>query len=162
RLSPAGPDVSPSEPRSISTGCATPGDFWRRCTTRSTRFASTFVSRPEVLMARRAGVFRVLLISLSPHAHSALLRSFERTGAVVLTASDPGRAVTLLRWSPELVLVDLALGAGLTPSLVAALNAGRARSSVLALHEGRLEDGQDDANELSVDGFCRAADLIPF
>jgi len=113
-------------------------------------------------MARRAGVFRVLLISVVPHAHTRLVRSFERTGAVVLTASDAGRAATLLRWSPELVLVDLALGAGLTPSLVAALNAGRARSSVLALHEGRLEDGQDDAAELSVDGFCRAADLIPF
>jgi DNA-binding response OmpR family regulator len=113
-------------------------------------------------MARRSGVFRVLLISLAPHAHTSLVRAFERTGAVVLTASDPARAVTLLRWSPELVLVDLALGAGLTPTLVAALNAGRSRSSVLALHEGRLEDGKDDAAELSVDGFCRAADLIPY
>ena len=113
-------------------------------------------------MARRAGVFRVLLISLVPQAHTALVRSFERIGAVVLTASDPSRAVTLMRWSPELVLVDLALGAGLTPALVAALNAGRARSSVLALHEGRLEDGADDAADLSVDGFCRAADLIPY
>jgi len=112
-------------------------------------------------MARRSGVFRVLLISLAPHAHTALVRSFERTGAVVLTASDPARAATLLRWSPELVLVDLALGAGLTPALVAALNAGRSRSSVVALHEGRLEDGKDDAANLSVDGFCRAADLIP-
>jgi DNA-binding response OmpR family regulator len=111
-------------------------------------------------MARRNGVFRVLLISLAPHAHTALVRSFERTGAVVLTASDPARAVTLLRWSPELVLVDLALGAGLTPGLVAALNEGRSRSSVVALHEGRLEDGKDDAANLSVDGFCRAADLI--
>ena len=111
-------------------------------------------------MARHSGVFRVLLISLAPHAHAELIRSYEMTGANVLIASDPARAVSLLRWSPEVVLVDLALGAGLTPPLVAALNSGRGRSFVVVLHEGRLEDGGDDAANLSADAFCRATDLI--
>ncbi|HTO91986.1 MAG TPA: hypothetical protein VMJ70_12715 [Candidatus Sulfotelmatobacter sp.] len=105
-------------------------------------------------------MFRVLLISLAPRAHAQLIRSYERTGAVVLTASDPARAVSLLRWSPEVVLVDLALGAGLTPPLVAALNSGRGRSFMVVLHGGRLEDGADEADNLSPDGFCRATDLI--
>jgi DNA-binding response OmpR family regulator len=105
--------------------------------------------------------FHVLLISLVPHAHDAVLDSFRRTGAQVSIASRPEDALVRLRRAPELVLVDLAFGAGLTPPLVAALNAGRGPSVVVALHNGTLENTCDDATHLSVDGFCRPDDLIP-
>ena len=108
---------------------------------------------------RRDHPYHVLLISLFPEAHAAVLTSFRNTGARVRIASTPGRALARLRGGPDLVLVDLALGAGLTPAVVAAINAGRPATAVVALHDGPIERYLADAAELSVDGFCRASDL---
>lgn len=104
--------------------------------------------------------YQVLLISLFPEAHAAVLESFRNTGASVRIASTPSSALARLRRSPDLVLVDLALGAGLTPPVVSAINAGRGPSVVVALHDGAIESFTADASELSVDGFCRASDLV--
>lgn len=105
--------------------------------------------------------FQVLLISLFPDAHAAVLQSFRNSGASVRIASTPGGAIARLRSCPDLVLVDLALGAGLTPAVVAAINAGRGPAVVVALHDGSIEAFSADASDLSVDGFCRASDLVP-
>jgi CheY-like chemotaxis protein len=111
-------------------------------------------------MRRLPPRFQVLLITLFPDAHASVLESFRNSGASVRIASTPGGALARLRRGPDLVLVDLALGAGLTPAVVAAINAGRGPSVVVALHDGAIEDSAD-ATDLSVDGFCRASDLVP-
>ena len=112
-------------------------------------------------MRRLPRRFQVLLITLFPDAHVAVLESFRNSGASVRIASTPGGALARLRREPDLVLVDLALGAGLTPAVVAAINAGRGPSVVVALHDGAIEAFSADASDLSVDGFCRASDLVP-
>jgi len=104
--------------------------------------------------------YRVLLLSRAPEAHVAVVDSFRRAGAEVVVASEPSRALALLRRRPELALVDLAHRGCLNTAVVRALNQERGSTLVVALHEGRLEDMAEDAHHLSVHGFCRSSDLI--
>ena len=101
----------------------------------------------------------VLLLSRAPDQHLDVVRSFRRQGASVRVATRPGQALALLRREPALVLVDLAFGARLSPALVRTLNSEARRPLVLALHDGSLENVDDEATALSVDGFCRAREL---
>ncbi len=110
---------------------------------------------------RRLRRFQVLLVTRFPDAHGAVLESFRNSGASVRIADTPSCALARLRSAPDLILVDLALGAGLTPAVVAAINAGRGPAVVVALHDGAIETFSQDASELSVDGVCRASDLVP-
>lgn len=104
--------------------------------------------------------FRVALFSQSPRAHHAVIESFRRTGASVQIASTSSQALEVLRRAPELVLVDLAHGACLTPEVIRVLNRKQGSTLVVALHEGTLEHVLDDARHLSVHGFCRSRDLV--
>lgn len=110
-------------------------------------------------MSRSPGL-HVLLISRAPQMHRETLRSFRRQGNHVAAARRASHALALLRHRPELVLVDLALGACLTPSLVRALNR-RGSSLVVALHDGRLEGLDGASSHLAVHGFCHVGDLGP-
>jgi hypothetical protein len=56
------------------------------------------------------------------------------------------------------ILVDLVHGAGLTRTMVAALNRRRGQAIVVALHEGSLGAGLDEASDLVVEGYCHYAD----
>ena len=108
----------------------------------------------------RSSAFHVLLISRAPEVHREAMRSFRRQGNHVAAARRASHALALLRHRPELVLVDLAMGASLTPSLVRALNK-RGSSIVVALHDGRLEDLDGASTHLAVHGFCHVGDLGP-
>lgn len=107
----------------------------------------------------RTSRFHVLLISRVPEEHREVVRSFRRSGADVLVAARPARALSLLHLRPELVLVDLAHGCALSPALVRELNRQNDARLVVALHDGCLETAAADATELSVHGYCRAGDL---
>lgn len=107
----------------------------------------------------RSHGFHVLLISRAPQVHREAIRSFRRQGNQVAAASRASHALALLRHRPELVLVDLAMGASLTPSLVRALN--ERGSLVVALHDGRLEGLDGPSSNLAVHGFCHVGDLTP-
>jgi CheY-like chemotaxis protein len=107
----------------------------------------------------RASRHHVLLISRAPEAHRALLHQFRRTGAQVFFARNAARAISLLGLCPDLVLVDLAIGAELSPALVQSLNRPSGSTLVVALHDGHLETVDEHACHLSVQGYCRAADL---
>ena len=102
--------------------------------------------------------FNVLLISRAPEMHEDVIRSLHRRGDRVATARRASDALALLRRRPEVVLVDLVMGACLTTPLVRALNRA-GRSSVFALHGGSLEAIEETALGLSVQGFCRPGDL---
>lgn len=108
----------------------------------------------------RAPRFRIALFSRAPHEHHAVIESFRRSGAAVQIASSPAQALAVLRRAPELVLVDLAHGACLTPAAVRILNRDQSSTLVVALHDGALEHVADDARNLSVHGFCRSIDLL--
>ena len=109
----------------------------------------------------RSHGFHVLLISRAPEMHRDAMRSLRRQGNRVAAARRASHALALLRHRPELVLVDLALGASLTPSLVRALNRKRGSSLVVALHDGRLEALEGPSSHLAVHGFCHVGDLAP-
>lgn len=110
-------------------------------------------------MSRSPGL-HVLLISRAPQMHRETIRSFRSQGNHVAATSRASHALALLRHRPELILVDLALGAGLTRPLVRALNR-RGSSLVVALHDGRLEGLDDASSRLTVHGYCHVADLGP-
>lgn len=109
----------------------------------------------------RPSAFHVLLISRAPEMHREAIRSFRRQGNRVAAARRASHALALLRHRPELVLVDLALGASLTPSLVRALNRKNGSSIVVALHDGHLEAVDGPTSHLAVHGFCHVGDLGP-
>lgn len=110
-------------------------------------------------MPRSPGL-HVLLISRAPEMHRDAIQSFRRQGNQVASARRASHALALLRHRPELVLVDLALGASLTPTLVRALNK-RGSTLVVALHDGRLERLDGPSSHLSVHGFCHVGDFGP-
>jgi len=92
--------------------------------------------------------------------HREAMRSFRRQGNHVAAARRASHALALLRHRPELVVVDLAMGASLTPSLVRALNK-HGSSIVVALHDGRLEGLEGPSSHLSVHGYCHVGDFGP-
>ena len=92
----------------------------------------------------------VLLLSAFPDACAPRLRE-----QGVAVASDPERALALLRFRPALVLVDLIHGPGLSPAVVRELNREPRAARVVALHEGRIDTFIDQVADLTVDGFCR-------
>ncbi len=104
--------------------------------------------------------FRVLLMSRAPRVHLEVVHSLRRADAEVRIATGPARALALLRHAPELVLVDLAHGAGLNTTVVRMLNRPRGATLVLAMHEGNLEHAEPAVSQLCVDGYCRPSDLI--
>jgi DNA-binding NarL/FixJ family response regulator len=95
----------------------------------------------------------VLLLSASPEACAPRLGALSGHGVAV--ASDPDRALELLRFRPALVLVDLIHGPGLSPAVVRELNRAPRAARVVALHEGRIDRFIDQVFDLTVDGFCR-------
>ncbi|HYM80188.1 MAG TPA: hypothetical protein VEY91_02110 [Candidatus Limnocylindria bacterium] len=97
----------------------------------------------------------IVLLSARPEAHAILVDSLCERGVTVRVARPPVRALSWLRAEPELVLIDLVHGAGLSPQLVTALNSRRGRTRVLALHCGGFGNDSSMAG-LTVDGFCRA------
>ena len=103
--------------------------------------------------------FRVLLMSRAPRENLGVIQSFRRNGARVRVASSAARALALLAFRPELVLVDLARGASLSPAVVEALNGANKATLVVAIHDGGLERANEHASHLAVDGYCRVDDL---
>ena len=103
-------------------------------------------------------VREVLLLSVLPDRCVARLDSLRSPGITVRAARRPGRALVLLRRRPGLVFVDLVHGPGLDPRVVSVLNREPRAARVVALHEGRLDAFHDQAEHLTVDGFCRLAD----
>jgi hypothetical protein len=103
----------------------------------------------------------VVLLSARPEAHAILVDSLCQRGVTIRVARPPVRALRWLAAGPDLVLVDLVHGTGLSPRMVTLLNSVRGHTRVLALHLGDL--GNDPfVDGLTVDGFCRAdaSDLI--
>lgn len=99
----------------------------------------------------------VMLLSAQPDAHQLMVRTLRRRGVRVRIPAfgaplrEPGRG-------PDVILVDLVHGTGLTRDRVAALNRRRGHAIVVALHEGSLEPGRDATADLAVEGFCRSED----
>ena len=106
-------------------------------------------------MARACG--EVLLLSAYPDAHELMVRSLRRRG-VRVRISSAGAPLRVLRERPDVILVDLVHGTGLTRDMVATLNRRRGQAIVVALHEGSLEPVPGVASELVVEGFCRCTD----
>ena len=98
-----------------------------------------------------------LLLSASPGECVPHLGVLRGQGTTVHVASRPDRALKLLRSRPNLVLVDLVHGPGLSPSVVRALNREPRAARVVALHNGRIDAYLDQVEHLRVDGFCRLA-----
>ncbi len=110
------------------------------------------------MIAPRHG--EVVLLSAAPEAHAAMVRTLRRRG---VTVRIPGAGAPLrpLRGGPDLILVDLVHGTGLTREMVEALNRRRGKTMVVALHEGCLEQGRREAADLVVEGFCHSGDWRP-
>jgi ActR/RegA family two-component response regulator len=102
---------------------------------------------------------QVLLLSRLPEMRREFIRSFQLQGSEVFVARRASQALGLLRNRPEMVIVDLALGANLTPALVRALNRESSSTRVVVLHDGNLEIADELACHLYVQGFCRAGDV---
>lgn len=101
----------------------------------------------------------VMLLSVQPDAHRLMVRTLRRRGVRVRIPAFEGP----LRGpggDPDVILVDLVHGAGLTRDRVAALNRRRGHSIVVALHAGSLEPAPDVTADLAVEGFCRSADWL--
>lgn len=106
------------------------------------------------------GCAEIVLLSTHPLAHDDMVRALRHHGVTVRVP----RAAALdriLDRGPDLILVDLVHGAGLTREAIAALNRRRGRSMVVALHEGLLDPPAAEAADLMVEGFCRSADWLP-
>jgi DNA-binding NarL/FixJ family response regulator len=99
----------------------------------------------------------ILFLSAFPGECSRHLGLLRGRGTTVQVASDPGRALELLRRRPDLVLVDLIHGPGLSPSVVRELNREPRAARVVALHNGCIDTYIDQVEHLTVDGFCRLA-----
>ena len=106
-------------------------------------------------MSREHG--EVVLLSAQPDAHQLMVRTLRRRGVRVRI---PGTRAPLrvLGGTPDLILVDLVHGAGLTREMVATLNRRRGQAIVVALHEGSLAPAPDATADLVVEGFCRCTD----
>jgi hypothetical protein len=99
-------------------------------------------------------------LSAFPQAHAALVQALRSRG-VVMRVPLPHEMPRALGSSPDVVLVDLVHGTGLTPAMVSRLNRRRGRAMVVALHEGWLEPPGGEVAGLAVEGFCRSADWRP-
>jgi hypothetical protein len=101
----------------------------------------------------------ILLLSVLPEAHRELVHALRVHGITVRAPHSraPRRA---FGGRPDVILVDLVHGTGLTREMVAALNRRRGRAMVVALHEGVLGPRPDEAS-LVVEGFCRSTDWRP-
>jgi hypothetical protein len=102
----------------------------------------------------------VVLLSAFPEAHAALVQALRSRGVLVLVPR-PHEMPRALRGSPDVVLVDLVHGTGLTHAMVSRLNRRRGHAMVVALHEGWLEPRGSEIAGLAVEGFCRSADWRP-
>ena len=102
----------------------------------------------------------VVLLSVFPQAHAALVQALRAHG-VVVRIPRPHEMPRALGSSPDVVLVDLVYGTGLTRAMVAQLNRRRGHAMVVALHEGWLEPPGSEIAGLAVEGFCRSADWRP-
>ena len=98
-----------------------------------------------------------MLLSALPGAHEGMVRSLRSRG-IPVRVPRAGAPLRAWRRRPDVILVDLVHGAGLTRSLVTALNRRRGRALVVALHEGSLEPGRGAAADLVIEGFCRSAE----
>jgi len=106
---------------------------------------------------RLQGHGEVVLLSALPDAHEAMVRTLRLRGVTVRVPRS-GAPLRALGRHPDVILVDLVHGAGLTREVVAALNRRRGQAIVVALHEGSLGPGRDETADLAVEGFCRCAD----
>ena len=118
-------------------------------------------SVPRLSFSRTAGepdvtsyACDVVLLTERPQAHEALIEALRRHGVSIRVARALDRTKRILDWGPELILVDLVHGAGLTHDSVALLNQRRGPMMV-ALHSGAVEHDLAAAAELTVEGFCR-------
>lgn len=102
----------------------------------------------------------VLLLSAFPEAHVGLVGAL-RSHGVVVRVPRPHQMPRALAGSPDVVLVDLVHGAGLTRTMVSRLNRRRSHAMVVGLHEGWLEPRGPEIADLAVEGFCRSADWRP-
>ena len=102
----------------------------------------------------------ILLLSVLPEAHREMVHAMRSSGITVRAPHHraPRRA---FGGRPDLILVDLVHGTGLTREMVAALNRRSGRAMVVALHEGVLEARRDEVSELVVEGYCRCTDWRP-
>lgn len=99
----------------------------------------------------------ILLLSARPEAHREMVHACRLNG-IRVHAPHPQAPRLAFGGHPEVILVDLVHGAGLTREMVAALNRRRGRAMVVALHEGVLRPRPDEASELVVEGFCRCSE----
>ena len=99
----------------------------------------------------------VVLLSAQPDALAPMVRTLRGRGVTVRIPSS-GAPLRVQGGSPDVILVDLVHGTGLTRDMVARLNRRRGQAIVVALHEGSLEPAPDVAADLVVEGFCRYAD----
>lgn len=106
-------------------------------------------------MSRERG--GVMLLSAQPKAHAVMVRTLRRRGVKVRIPSS-GAPLRVQGGRPDVILVDLVHGTGLTRDMVATLNRRRGQAIVVALHEGLLEPTPDVAADLVVEGFCRHED----
>lgn len=103
------------------------------------------------------GHCEVVLLSALPDAHEAIVRTLRRRGVRVRLPRS-GTPLRVLGRNPDVILVDLVHGAGLTREMVAALNRRRGQAIVVALHEGSFGPAMDEISGLAVEGFCRYGD----
>ena len=106
---------------------------------------------------RLRGHGEVVLLSALPDAHEAIVRTLRHRGVTVRVPRS-GAPLHALGRQPDVILVDLVHGAGLTREMVAALNRRRGQAIVVALHEGSLGPALEETSELVVEGFCHYAD----
>ena len=100
------------------------------------------------------------MLSTRPEAHREMVDAFRLRG-IIVRAPHPRALRSAFGDHPDVILVDLVHGTGLTRELVAALNQRRGRAMVVALPVGVLEPRPDEASELVVEGFCRCTDWRP-
>jgi hypothetical protein len=105
------------------------------------------------MSARGSGV---LLLSAAPDAHGLMVQTLRRRG-IRVSIPAPGAALRALDGGPDVILVDLVHGTGMTRDVVARLNRRRG-GIVVALHEGALDGPPDVAADLIVEGYCRSTD----
>ncbi len=99
----------------------------------------------------------VLLLSAAPDAHGLMVQTLRRRG-IRVSIPAPGAELRALDGGPDVILVDLVHGTGMTRDVVARLNRRRGRGIVVALHEGALDRAPDAAADLVVEGYCRSTD----
>ena len=108
----------------------------------------------------RATCGEILLLSARPEAHDEMVNAFRRRG-ITVHAPHPCLPRRAIGGHPDVILVDLVHGAGLSREMVMALNQRRGRAMIVALHEGALGPRPGEAADLVVEGFCRCTDWRP-